>query len=612
MSCHLLGVSAYYHDSAACLVSDGRVVAASQEERHSRRKHDPAFPAGAVAACLELGGVRLDELAAVVFYEKPFLKFDRLLETHLTLAPRGLRAFLAAMRLWPGRRLPMRRQLRRELGWAGEVLFVEHHLSHAASAFYPSPFEEAAVVTLDGVGEWATTTIGHGQGRRLRLLRELRFPHSLGLLYSAFTAFCGFKVNSGEYKLMGLAPYGEPSYRELILRELLDLKEDGSFRLNLRYFDFPVSATRMSGPRLAALLGGPPRAPEGPLTERELDLAASIQAVTEEVVLRIARHARALTGSPRLCLAGGVALNCVANGRLLRERACEELWVQPAAGDAGGALGAALAAWHLHLGHERAATLPDAQGGSLLGEAWDDAAIEAYLTGVGARFRRLERAALLREVVERLAAGRVVGWFQGRMEFGPRALGGRSILGDPRGREMLSRVNLKIKGRESFRPLAPAVPADRAAEWFELEGASPYMLLTAPVAASRRGAPRRREDGQAAGEPARGLARLQQVASELPAVTHVDGSARVQTVDERSPLFLELLRAFGERTGCPVLINTSFNVRGEPIVRTPGDALRGLMRTEMDDLAIGSFLLEREAQDPATLRERWDERFELD
>ncbi|RMH52830.1 MAG: hypothetical protein D6685_16210 [Bacteroidetes bacterium] len=573
----ILGISCWYHDAAACLVRDGRIVAAAQEERFSRIKHDPSFPARAIDYCLREAGVTVDDLDAVAFYDKPFLKFERLLETYLAYAPAGLPSFLKAMPLWLKQKLWIPDLIARELGFDGPILFPEHHESHAASAFYPSPFEEAAFLTTDGVGEWATTSYGVGRGRELAMHAEIHFPHSLGLLYSAFTYFCGFKVNSGEYKLMGLAPYGEPRYVQAILDELIDLRADGSFRLNMRYFPYPAGL-RMTGRRFAARFGGPPRAPEGPLTQREMDLARSVQAVTEEVVLRMARHVHAETGLPNLCLAGGVALNCVANGRLLREGPFERLWIQPAAGDAGGALGAALMAWHGWAAQPRTPLAPDAMQGAYLGPAFSEDAIAAFLTGAGLPFEHVGYADLPDRVAALLAEGQVVGWFQGRMEFGPRALGHRSILADPRGRDVQRTVNLKIKFRESFRPFAPSVTAERAADVFDLDVPSPYMLLVAGVRGATVG-----------GE---GLDRLRHVDSPVPAVTHVDGSARVQTVDAATnPLFHRLLRAFEARTGCPVLVNTSFNVRGEPIVCTPEDAYRCFRRTHLDALVLGPFLL---------------------
>ncbi len=578
---HILGLSCWYHDAAACLVRDGEVVAAAQEERFSRVKHDARFPRNAVAYCLREAGITTDDLGAVAFYDKPFLKFERLLETYLATTPRGLRSFVRAMPLWLKQKLWIPDLLKRELGFEGTLLFPEHHESHAASAFFPSPFERAAFLTTDGVGEWATTSFGTGDGNRLRIRAELHFPHSLGLLYSAFTYFCGFRVNSGEYKLMGLAPYGEPRYTDLILNELLDLRADGSFRLNLDRFTF-AHGLRMTGAPFARLFGGPRREPEAPITQREMDLARSVQAVTEEAVLRMARHVHRETGEENLCLAGGVALNCVANGRLLREGPFERLWIQPAAGDAGGALGAALMAWHVHAGGPRDFAGQndggpgDAMRGSYLGPAFSDDEVAAFLDAEGVPYERHpDEEALVEAVAEDLAAGKVVGWFQGRMEFGPRALGHRSILADPRGRDVQRVVNLKVKFRESFRPFAPSVLAERAADYFELDAPSPYMLLVAPV----RGA-------AVAGE---GLDRLRHIDSPVPAVTHVDGSARVQTVHRAaSPLYHRLLEAFEARTGCPVLVNTSFNVRGEPVVCTPAEAYACFRQTHLDVLALGS------------------------
>ncbi len=603
---NVLGVSAWYHDSAACLVQDGRITAAAQEERFTRKKHDAAFPARAIRACLAQGGLAVADLDAVAFYDKPFLKLERLLETHLAVAPRGLGAFVTAIPGWIDRKLWVPDVVEDELGFEGPVLFAEHHESHAASAFFPSPFERAAVLTLDGVGEWATAAFGAGEGARLRLLGEQRFPHSLGLLYSAFTYQAGFKVNSGEYKLMGLAPYGEPRYARAILDELLDLKDDGSFRVDMRCFDY-AGGLRMTNERFDALFGGPPRRPEAPLTRREMDLARSIQDVTEEIVLRSARHVRRETGLPDLCLAGGVALNCVANGKLQRAGVFDRLWIQPAAGDAGGAVGAALVVSHHHLGQPATPKGGrDLMRGAALGPAFDDAAVEAFLAERRLPHRRLEGDALLEEVVGRLEAGQVIGWFEGRAEFGPRALGHRSILGDPRAPDMQRRMNQAIKFRESFRPFAPAVPAGRAAAWFELEGESPYMLLTAEVKRERQ---RRMSDDEAARF---GIDKLDVVRSEIPAVTHVDYSARVQTVHpDDHPRFHALLERFGARTGCPVLVNTSFNVRGEPIVGSPLDAWRCFMRTRMDALVLGSFLLTRDGQ-PAPDDDGWEARRELD
>ena len=607
MGGRFLGISAYYHDSAACLVSDGRIVAAAQEERFSRRKHDPDFPARAVAYCLREGGLAdASQLDAVVFYDKPVIKFDRLVETYVRFAPRGLRSFWKAMPLWLKKKLWMREDLRDQLDYDGLVLFTDHHESHAASAFFPSPFERAAILTLDGVGEWATASLGVGEGNRIRVLREIHFPHSLGLLYSAFTYFTGFKVNSGEYKLMGLAPYGEPRYADVIERELIEVYEDGSFRLNLRYFDWCVGL-RMTNRRFERLFGGPPRPPEAPITQREMDLAASIQVVTEKVMLAMARHAHAVTGLDSLVLAGGVALNCVGNGRILREGPFRNLWVQPAAGDAGGALGAALFAHHqLFDAPRQAGGRRDLQHGTLLGPAWDDEAIDAFVRERGIRAHRFDtEEALVDRVADLLASEQVVGWFQGRMEFGPRALGSRSILGDARSRAMQSTMNLKIKFRESFRPFAPSVLRERAAEWFELDADSPYMLLVADVRSERR------LPVEANGF--RGLEKLKVARSVIPAVTHVDDSARIQTVArEDNPRYHRLIERFHEKTGCPVIVNTSFNVRGEPIVCTPEDAWRCFTRTQMDALVLGSFVIERAEQHLAPVDDSWKSEFALD
>ena len=588
----ILGISAFYHDSAAALVVEGRVVAAAQEERFTRKKHDAGFPAKAVEYCLAEAGIGAADLDWVGFYDKPLLKFERLLETYLAHAPAGFRSFAQALPLWVREKLFLPRTMTRALGGAYKkrYVFAEHHETHAASAFYPSPFEEAAILTVDGVGEWTTASFGVGRGSTIDLTHQLRFPHSLGLLYSAFTYYCGFRVNSGEYKLMGLAPYGEPRFAGLILERLIDLKDDGSFRMDQSYFRYAQGLTMTSG-QFHRLFGGPPREPESPLTQREMDLAASIQAVTETILLRMVRHVHALTGLPDLCMAGGVALNCVANGLILREGPFERLWVQPAAGDAGGALGVALLIHHQLLENPRTPIRPDGQAGSLLGPAYSDAQIERFLRSVGARFERFDDdEALCEAVAEHLAEGAVVGWFQGRMEFGPRALGSRSLLGDARDPEMQSTMNLKIKFRESFRPFAPVVLADRADDYFAMPrgSESPYMLVVAPVAAGRRVD----EDGDSAHRF--GIDKLKVPRSTIPAVTHVDGSARVQTVDDvRNPLFAQLLHAFERRTGCPVLINTSFNVRGEPIVESPADAYRGFLATGIDVLAVGRFLVRK-------------------
>lgn len=590
----ILGISAFFHDAAAALVVDGRIVAAAQEERFTRIKHDPSFPVRAIEYCLEAAGLTPDRLDLVVFHDKPLQKVDRLIETYLGYAPRGFASFSRAVPEWVGGKADVGRQVRRHLpGYRRRVLYTRHHESHAASAFFPSPFERAAILTVDGVGEWATASWGVGEANRIRLDGSLRFPHSLGLLYSAFTYHCGFKVNSGEYKLMGLAPYGDPVYVDTILRHLVDLKEDGSFRLDLSYFDYCAGLT-MTSRRFDRLFGGRPRSPESPLEPRHMDMAASIQVVTQEILSRMARHVHQQTGMRHLCLAGGVALNCVANGRLLREGPFEDLWIQPAAGDAGGALGAALFAWHQAMGHPRTVQATDAQQGSLLGPGFDESRILHFLDRIGARYVYLEdESDLLDRVAALLDQGNVVGWFQGRMEFGPRALGARSILGDARSPEMQSRMNRKIKFRESFRPFAPAVLAEHAEAWFDLAPGreSPYMLLTADVA-SHRMRPLSRDQ-----EDARGLDKLRVCRSQIPAVTHVDGSARLQTVDgARHGRFHRLMRRFEQRTGCPVLINTSFNVRGEPIVCGPEDAWRCFLGTNMDALVLERFLLLRAEQ----------------
>ncbi len=590
----VLGISAFYHDSAAALVIDGQLVAAAQEERFTRKKHDHEFPRCAIAYCLQEAGIRPDDVEYVGFYDKPLLKFDRLLETYILYAPAGLRSFMKAMPLWLRQKLHMPREIRRGVGGARRqpIVFTEHHESHAASAFFPSPFDEAAILTLDGVGEWATASFGSGRGNRISLTHELHFPHSLGLLYSAFTYFCGFKVNSGEYKLMGLAPYGEPRYRDLILRHLIDLKQDGSFRMDMSYFNYCQGLT-MTSRRFDDLFGGRPRAPESPLTEREMDLAASIQDVTEEVMLRIARHVHKQTGSDNLCLAGGVALNCVGNGRILREGPFEEIWIQPAAGDAGGALGVALFISHQLLGERREPQPGDGQRGSLLGPRFTTDQVTHVLDALGARYRVLtDEDALCEYVAELIASGRVVGWVQDRMEFGPRALGSRSILGDARSPEMQSVMNLKIKFRESFRPFAPSVLQERASDYFEMQAGehSPYMLLVAPIRSDRR-------LPVSTNGHRKGIDKLKERRSEVPAVTHVDYSARVQTVDERRHRrYYKLLRAFERRTGCGVVINTSFNVRGEPIVCSPAEAYRCFLATNIDALVLENAVLLKDEQ----------------
>ena len=609
----VLGISAFYHDSAAALLRDGEIVAAAQEERFTRIKHDAGFPRHAIDYCLSEAGCAMDEIAHAAFYEKPFVKFERLLETYVATAPRGFASFCKAMPLWTKEKLFQKGQLASELrrqvggdGWNGELLFAEHHQSHAASAFYPSPFRSAAVLTMDGVGEWCATSVAHGHDADLDVVSEMRFPHSLGLLYSAFTYYTGFRVNSGEYKVMGLAPYGTPRFRDLILDNLIDLKEDGSFRLDQRYFNYCTGLT-MTSDRFDDLFGGPPRAPEAELTQREMDLAASVQSVTEEVVLRTARHAREVTGERHLCLAGGVALNCVANGKLLRSGLFDGVWVQPAAGDAGGALGAALAVWHQHLRRPRAwPEVRDRMRGAYLGPAFKPAEVKRRLSAAGARFEQVPEADLIERAADLLADGKAVGWMSGRMEFGPRALGARSILGDPRSPQMQRLLNLKVKFRESFRPFAPAVLREDVADWFEMDADSPYMLFVADVAAPRR---RAMTDAKRA---LFGIEKLNAVRSEIPAVTHVDDSARVQTVHrDTNPRFHALLSAFRRRTGCPVLVNTSFNIRGEPIVCTPEDAFRCFMGTRIEALMVEDCLLLKDRQDPS-LETEYRNEFALD
>lgn len=611
----ILGISGFYHDSAACLVCGGEIVAAAQEERFTRIKHDPSFPARAVDYVLTEGKVTPEDLDYVVFYDKPFLKFDRLLETYLAYAPAGLRSFMTAMPPWLRTKLHLRREINRALGRRSRkgIVFTGHHEAHAASAFFPSPFEEAAILTVDGVGEWDSATIAHGRGNRIEMLKTLRFPHSLGLLYSALTYFCGFKVNSGEYKLMGLAPYGKPRFAEVILEKLVDLKDDGSLAMDMSYFDYCVGL-RMTSKKLEALFGGPPRRRESLLTEREMDLAASIQQVAEEVILRMARTARQLTGARKLCLAGGVALNCVANGKLARSGIFEDVFIPPASGDAGGALGAALFVHHQLLGRPRAGGSGDRVRGALLGPAFRDEEIQAHLDSQGLQYSRIrDEGELLRTVAAAVAAGQVVGWFHGRMEFGPRALGARSILGDARDATMQARMNLRIKSRESFRPFAPAVLAEDAAGFFDLDRASPYMLLVADVRRELRRVLTDEETRRMADPDLR--IRVNVPRSALPAVTHVDFSARVQTVDEgRHGRFYRLLREFKRQTGCGVMINTSFNVRGEPIVCTPAEACRCFLSTEMDALVLENFLLRRTEQRVvlAAERQRYVASFELD
>jgi len=589
----ILGISAFYHDSAAALVVDGEIIAAAQEERWTRRKHDFDFPKNAIDYCLKEAGLKPEDLDYVGFYDKPFLKFERILETYLAFAPRGFRSFLKAMPLWLRQKLHLQREIDGGLdgGYRKRIVFTEHHESHAASAFFPSPFDEAAILTLDGVGEWATASFGVGRGNRVSLTHELRFPHSLGLLYSAFTYFCGFRVNSGEYKLMGLAPYGEPRFVDEILTHLIDLKDDGSFRMDLSYFNYCQGLT-MTSPEFDRLFGGPPRKPETPLSQREMDMAASVQRVTEEIMMRVARRLHADTGVENLCLAGGVALNCVGNGRILRDGPFKKIWIQPAAGDAGGALGVALFIWHQLLGNRRSPGLPDGQQGSLLGPRFSNDGINRFLDAAGAVYHRFDdEVDLIGRIVELISGEKVVGLLQGRMEFGPRALGCRSIIGDARSRSMQSVMNLKIKFRESFRPFAPIVLRERVSEYFEMDDDqdSPYMLMVAPVADEKR--------LEVAEDGASGLDKLKVSRSEVPAITHVDCSARVQTVDaQRHGRLYRLMKAFESATGCPVMINTSFNVRGEPIVCSPEHAYRCFMGTNMDVLVMEDFVLLKEEQ----------------
>ena len=605
---NILGISAYYHDSAAALVRDGEIVAAVQEERFSRRKHDARFPAGAIAYCLEKARIGITDVDLVAFYERPHRKFDRIIKTHTDYAPSGFAAFSEAMSSWIGGKLNIKDHIKSELGYDGDIHFVDHHASHAMSAFYPSPFRDSAVLTVDGVGEWSTTSVAAGRGNTLEMLSEIRFPHSLGLLYSAFTAFTGFKVNSGEYKMMGLAPYGRPVYSQAILDNLIDLRADGSFALNLDYFSFPHSS-EMTNAKFAALFGGPARSAESLLTQREMDLARSIQDVVEEAIVRMGRHIRTSVGLPNLCMAGGVALNCVANGRLLQEGIFDGLWIQPAAGDAGGALGAALGMWYQKLGNPRAPSPSklDAMSGAYLGPGYSDDEVEAYLKANDITYERLDEAALVQRSAQLLAEENVVGWFQGRAEFGPRALGNRSILGDPRSKSMQSTMNLKIKFRESFRPFAPSILDSEVANWFEMTGDSPYMLLVAPIKKSRQ-LPMTKEQ-----EALFGIDKLNVIRSEVPAITHVDYSARIQTIHEQTnPVYHALVTTFFEMTGCPLVVNTSFNVRGEPPVCSPEDAYRCFMRTDMDYLVLGNIILAKTDQTAMQNDSDWRKEFDLD
>jgi carbamoyltransferase len=603
----ILGISAFYHDSAACLVEDGKIISAAQEERFTRKKHDHAFPEHAIKYCLENSGLSGSNLDLVSFYDKPFLKFERILETYLSYAPFGIRSFIKAMPLWIKQKIWIKDLIKKETGYEGEIIFPEHHESHAASAFFPSPFSEAAFLTIDGVGEWTTTSYGIGKDNQVNILADITFPHSLGLLYSAFTYYTGFRVNSGEYKVMGLAPYGEPKYKDLILNELMDLKEDGSFKLNMDYFGY-CSGLTMTNEKFHDLFGASPRSPESVMTQKYMDVARSVQEVTEEVILRMARHIKKETGQRNLCLAGGVALNCVANGLLLRERLFEDIWVQPAAGDAGGALGAALFAWHQFMGEKRTAqSEEDSMRGAYLGPEFTHTEIEEFLTENNIVFHELKTDEIPKKIANLIADEKVIGWFQGRMEFGPRALGSRSILGDARSPKMQETMNLKIKFRESFRPFAPSIIKEKVGEYFEIDRPSPYMLLVADIKDDKKREMTEEE------EKLFGIDKLNVVRSEVPAITHVDYSARIQTVHkDTNPLYHEVISKFEQDHGCPVIINTSFNVRGEPIVCSPKDAYVCFMRTNMDYLVLGNFLLDKKEQEPLKEDTDWQKEFELD
>ena len=611
---YILGISAFYHDSAACIINNGEIIAAAQEERFTRKKQDARFPCAAIQYCLRESGISASQVDNVVFYEKPFVKFERLLETYLAFAPKGFKSFARAMPLWIKDKLlqksllinELKSMLDKDIDWSERLLFSEHHLSHAASAYYPSPFESAAVLTLDGVGEWTTTSLAIGKGRDLKVLKEIHFPHSLGLLYSAFTYYIGFKVNSGEYKVMGLAPYGKPRYADLIREKLITLRNDGSFQLDMSYFNYATGLT-MTNKKFHALFDGPPRTSELELTQREMDLAASVQKVTEDIVLELAKSVAKETGERNLCLAGGVALNCVVNGILLRNKIFDNIWIQPAAGDAGGALGAALSAWYLHYGNERTVNKKrDSMKGSYLGPEFSDIEIESELTVCGALYEKLTDDQLIEEVAVALADQKVVGWMQGRMEFGPRALGGRSIIADPRSPVMQRQLNLKVKYRESFRPFAPSILREDLSEWFKHDIDSPYMLFVAEVKEDKRLTITKDE------EALFGIDKLNIARSLVPAITHVDYSARIQTVhSDTNPLYHAVISKFKEKTGCPLVVNTSFNVRGEPIICTPTDAFECFMGTEMDVLAIGNYILFKSQQD-TSLKENYEERYELD
>ncbi len=604
---YILGISAFYHDSAAALLKDGEIVAAAQEERFTRKKHDHAFPSKAVKYCLAQSGITVNDVDYVAFYDKPFIKFERIIETYMAYAPFGIRSFIKAVPLWIKKKLWMKDMIKKELKYQGKILFPEHHESHAASAFFPSPYKEAAILTMDGVGEWSTASIGSGKDNKIALQFELKFPHSLGLLYSAFTYYAGFRVNSGEYKVMGLAPYGKPVYKDIIMSELMDLKGDGSFKLNMKYFNYCAGLT-MTNANFHRIFGGPPRKPESKLTQRDMDIARSVQDVTEEIMLRMAKHAGKVTGKENLVLAGGVALNCVGNGRILRESGFKGLWIQPASGDAGGALGAALFVWHQYLGKARNADdKEDTQKRSLLGPRYDSEAIKKFLDGKGVAYTELPYSAVPDKIADLIASEKVIGWFQGRMEFGPRALGARSIIGDARSPKMQEIMNLKIKFRESFRPFAPSVLEEKASEYFDIHAKSPYMLLVAPVKKEKR---KPVPEGKST---LFGLDLLNLQRSEIPAVTHVDHSARVQTVDRSwNPVFYDMIKRFYEKHKCPVIINTSFNVRGEPIVESPENAYMCFMRTNMDYLIMENILLEKKDQKPLDKDVDWLKEYELD
>ena len=607
MSIYILGISAYYHDSAACVIKDGEIIAAAQEERFTRKKHDQNFPSNAIKYCLSEAGINSSDLEIVAFYDKPFLKFERILETYLAFAPKGLSSFLKAIPLWIKKKLWIKELIKEELNYSGTILFPEHHASHAASAFYASPYQDAAFLTMDGVGEWATTSYGIGNGNKMEMLADIKFPHSLGLLYSAITYYTGFRVNSGEYKVMGLAPYGEPKYKDLIYNHLIHVKEDGSFIMDMSYFNYSVGLT-MTNQKFDDLFGGPPREPESELTQKEMDIARSVQEVTEEIVMKMAKHVRKTTKKKYLCLAGGVALNCVSNGKLLRSGLFDDIYIQPAAGDAGGALGCALIAWYQHLGNERNADgKNDFMKGAYLGPEFSNDEIKEYLDKKGYSYQKLEDKDLPEHIADLIADQKVIGWFQGRMEFGPRALGGRTIIGDSRSAETQKTINLKIKYRESFRPFAPSVREENISEYFDIDRPSPYMLLVADVHKDKQLKMTKEQEGYF------GLKKLNIARSEIPAVTHVDYSARIQSVSKQTnPRYHEMLTKFNEKYGCAVVVNTSFNVRGEPIVCTPKDAYLCFMRTEMDYLILNNYLLKKEDQKPLDNDSDWMSEFDLD